>query len=99
MLKKFVVRIYFCEIPDAWLPHLQCAPRLASRSRSLSATHASRNPHLTPDPLPEGEGIDSLLPLGEGAGMSEERFMYSIEVKWIEEILYHNSRQTVWRTE
>ncbi len=28
----------------------------------MSTTHTSRNPHFTSDPLPEGEGIDPLLP-------------------------------------
>ena len=38
-------------------PHLQCAPRLASRGRSAGSPHAARNPRLTPDPLPPaGEG-------------------------------------------
>ena len=57
-------------------PPLQCALPLTSRSRSMSATHASRNPNLTPLSLsPREERNDSLLPLGEGAGTGWPRAM------------------------
>src|SRR5262249_32875660 len=44
------------------LPHLQCALRLASRSRSGGADHGPRIPALTPQPLPQGEGsVESVM--------------------------------------
>jgi branched-chain amino acid transport system ATP-binding protein len=40
-------------------PHLQCALRLAGRSRSAGSPHAARKPRFAPNPLPEGEGVTS----------------------------------------
>jgi hypothetical protein len=49
----------------------------------MSATRASRNPHLTPNPLPRaGEGVDSPLPDGERAQGEGLRFIYINVSKW-----------------
>ncbi|HET6599485.1 MAG TPA: Mur ligase family protein, partial [Burkholderiaceae bacterium] len=37
-------------------PHLQCASGPASPDRSVGSPHTARKPHLSPNPLPEGEG-------------------------------------------
>src|SRR5690554_5933390 len=48
-------------------------------SEMTAMPHQSPN-SLTPTPLPEGEGLNSLLPLGEGLGMRAWRFSGCIQL-------------------
>ncbi len=43
-------------------PPLQGASWLASQDRSVGSPHAARKPPVTPNPLPEGEGVRSAVP-------------------------------------